>query len=115
MATATNYSLVFVGQSGRTYSVSGYTADTAGAINTFSTSGLAGASSLQYFRTPENMTLVDFSIKTGTTQVAGILTENGAIKNGCLLDYVTFVSTNANRPKLAIPFPAGTLVGANTI
>jgi len=115
MATAKNYTMVFVGASGRTYSISGYTADTAGSANTFNPSGAAGTGSLQYWRPPENVTLVDFSIPTGTTQTSGYMTDNGASKAGTLLDYVIHVSTNSNRPRLAIPFVAGTLVGAVTI
>ena len=115
MAAAQNYGLVFVGRSGRTYSVSGYTADTAGVINTFSTTASAGAASLTYFRPPEDVTLVDFAMTTGTTQTSMVLTESGAVRNGTLLMFVPHLSTNANRPKLAIPFAAGSLFGATTI
>jgi len=115
MATAKNYSMVFLGRSGRTYVISGYTADTAGYINTFNPSGAAASGGLQTWRCPEACSLVDFSIPTGTTQTSGIITENGAVKAGGLLDYVIHVSTNANRPRLNIPFDAGTLIGANTI
>jgi hypothetical protein len=115
MATAKNFSFVFVGQSGRTYSISGYTADTAAYNCTFNPSGAAGTGSLNYWRAPENCTLVDFSIPTGTTQTSGYLTIDGAVKSGAVLDYVIHVSTNSNRPKLAVPIPAGSLVGKVTI
>jgi len=115
MAAAKNFTMSFVGASGRTYQISGYTADTAGFNCTFNPSGAAGAGSLQYWRNPETVTLVDFSIPTGTTQVSGYMTENGANKAGTLLDYVIHVSTNPMRPRLNIPFAAGTLIGAATI
>jgi len=116
MATAKNYSMVFRGQSGRTYSVSGYTADTASYANTFSQGSSAAASGgLQYVQFRENVILEDFSIPTGTTQVSGYLTEAGVPRAGTILDYVIHVSTNSNRPKLNVPFAAGTLIGAVTI
>jgi len=115
MATAKNYTMSFMGASGRRYQISGYTADTAGSINTFNPSGAAASGGLQYWKCPERCSLVDFSIPTGTTQTSGVMTENGAIKAGAILDYVIHVSTNPLRPQLNIPFEAGTLIGANTI
>lgn len=117
MATATNYNLVFRGlKSGRTLSVSGYTADTAGAINTFGQgSALAGSGGLQYVQFPEDVVLEDFSIPTGTTQTHGFLTEAGVVRQGTLMSFVVHVSTNSNRPKLSVPFRAGALIGATTI
>jgi hypothetical protein len=115
MAAAQNYGLYFVGRSGRTYSISGYTADTASYMNTFSANGVAGAASLQYWRAPEDVTLVDFSMTTGTTQTTNVLLEDGATKNGGVLPFVPHLSTNSNRPKLTVPFRAGALIGAMTI
>ena len=115
MASATNYQLTFAGKSGRTYGINGYTADTAGALNTFSANTAAGAGSLNYWVPPEDVVLVDFSIPTGMTQTTQVLTENGAVKNGTLMNITSHLNTNSNRPKLAVPFKAGTLVGANTI
>lgn len=115
MAAAQNFQLVFQGASGRSYSISGYTADTAGAICQFSPSASAGAASGAFWRPPENVTLVDFSMTTGTTQVAMVMTDSGATRNGALLMFVPHLSTNSNRPKLNIPFAAGSLIGATTI
>ena len=115
MAAAKNYNLTFLGNSGRTYQISGYTADTAAYVNTFSPSANAVSGGTQYWRSPEAVRLVDFSIPTGTTQTSMILTENGAVKNGTLLGFASFLDTIANRPKLNIPFDAGSLIGANTI
>jgi hypothetical protein len=115
MATATNYQLTFIGKSGRTYGINGYTADTAGAINTFSANTAAVAGSLPYWVPPEDVVLVDFSIVTGMTQTTQVLTENGAVKNGTLMNITSHLNTNSNRPKLSVPFKAGTLIGANTI
>lgn len=115
MAAAQNYALVFVGRSGRTYTISGYTADTAGYTNRFSTSGAAGAATTEYWKPPEDVTLVDFSMTTGTTQTTMFLTESGAPKLGTVLMFVPHVSTNPSRPRLNIPFQAGSLFGATTV
>ena len=115
MAAAKNYMLYFVGASGRTYSVSGYTADTAAYTNRFSVSGTSGAATPEYVKLPEAVTLVDFSMQTGTTQTQMVMTESGAPRNGTVLGLVEHVSTNSNRPKLNIPFPAGAIIGMNTI
>ena len=115
MATATNYQLTFAGKSGRTYGINGYTADTAGVINTFSANTAAVAGSLPYWVPPEDVVLIDFSIVTGMTQTTQVLTENGAVKNGTLMNVTSHLNTNSNRPKLSVPFKAGTLIGANTI
>lgn len=114
MATATNYQLVLVGASGRTYSISGYTADTAGVVNTFSADSTAGSGSLNYWRAPENVVLVDFSIPTGTTQTSNVMTQDGVKRAGAFIGFVPHLNTNSNRPKLNIPFPAGSLIGAIT-
>lgn len=116
MATATNYALVFRGASGRTYTISGYTADSAGYANTLSAgTTLAASGGLQYWRCPENVVLEDFSIPTGTTQTHGYMTQDGVPVSGSIVSYVVHVSTNSNRPKLQVRFPAGALVGMNTI
>jgi len=115
MAAAKTYGLVFVGASGRTYSVSGYTADTAGYTNRFSVSGTAGAATPEYIKFPEAVTLVDFSMTTGTTQTEMVMTESGAPRNGTVLGIIPHVSTNSNRPKLNIPFAAGSMIGMQTI
>ena len=115
MATATNASCVFVGQSGRTYQINMYTADTASYINKWSPSGVAGTGSLDYWVAPENVTLIDFAIPTGTTQTTMVLTESGATKNGAVIGFVPHLTTNSNRPKIAIPFGKGALIGATTI
>lgn len=115
MAAAQSYALKFVGASGKTYSVSGYTADTATYTNRFSVSGAAGAATPEYIKLPEAASLVDFSMTTGTTQTAMIMTENGAPRNGTLLMFVPHLSTNSNRPTLNIPFAAGAMIGAQTI
>lgn len=115
MATPVNANLTFIGGSGKSYQINMYTADTAAYRCTFSANTLAGTGSADYWRPPETVTLVDFSITTGTTQTTGVFTQDGAVKNGTVVGYVGHVSTAATRPPLRITFPAGCLIGHNTI
>lgn len=116
MATATVGTMIFIGsKTGRTYSALLYTADTAAYINKYSVSGTPDGNALQYCKFPEPVVLVDFSIPTGMTQTNLVMTDNGTIRNGTLLNVVVHVSTNSNRPKLAIPFDANVNIGSNTL
>lgn len=115
MAAAKNAQMIFLGASGRTYPIDMYTADTAGFVNTFNPSGIAGTGSLQYWVPPENVTLIQFAIPTGTTQLAMYLTESGAVKNGSVLRFAGFLDSLASPIRLNIPFAKGALIGATTI
>ena len=115
MAVPVTATLSFVGAGGKGYQISMYTADTAAYINKLSAHTVAGAGSATYWRPPENVVLTDFSIKTGTTQLDMVMTVDGAVKNGTVLNFLCHVSTAPFRPPLRIAFPAGSLIGANTI
>lgn len=115
MATPTVGMLTFVGASGKTYSILTYTADTAAYINKMSAHTTAGATSSEYWRAPENVTLTDFSIPTGMTQTNMIMLQDGVVRNGTLVNIVTHVSTSPARPPLRVAFPHGSLIGMQTI
>lgn len=105
-------SLVAVGRSGRTYAVDLYIPDAAAGSVTFNPSGLAGTGSLTYWRVPEDITITDVSVITGMTAVGAIFLANGAVMNGGAIRYPVHLNTLNNRPRLAIPVAAGTLLGA---
>jgi len=115
MATATTGVATFIGTSGRVYNISTYTADTAGVVNTFNPMGVAVAGSPQYWRPPENVSLVDYSIATGTTQTTAYWTQDGATKAGSVTSYISCLNTLAKRQQFNLAFPAGSLVGLITI
>jgi len=115
MATATTGVLTFIGQSGRSYNISNYTADTASAQNTFNPNGVATSGSPQFWRPPENVTLIDFAIATGTTQTTAFLQQDGATKAGSVISYIACLNTSAQRQRLNLSFPAGCLVGMVTV
>lgn len=113
MVAAQTGTATFVGKSGRYYNIDVYLSDVAAAPATFNASGAAVAGSLQYFRAPEQVVLVDFSIITGLTATVALnWTQDGAIVSGTLIRMANQLNTNPLRPKLAIGFPAGALIGA---
>ena len=115
MATATTGVATFIGASGRTYSISTYTADTSGVINTLNPNTVATATSPQFWRPPENVILNDYAIATGTTQTTAYWTQDGATKAGSVTSYVACLNTSAQRQQLKLAFPAGCLIGLVTV
>jgi len=97
----------FVGQSGKTYAIDGYVSDANGArVNVDGGAG-AGTTSPTAWICPENVILKDFSMVTGTTDTEKIrLCVNGRPTQH-ILRYVPHLTTNSNRPTLAIGFKAG--------
>ena len=112
MAAAQNGTFIFVGRSGRTYPIDAYFSDVAAAKVTFNPTGLAVAGSDTYWRAPEPVTLIDAAIHTGMTETGCVMTEDGATRNGAVIKYVPFLDSVATRPRLNIPFAAGSLIGA---
>lgn len=98
---------VFIGKSGRTYTVDVYVPDATGTQLTFSVSGLALSTSPSYFTTPEEVTLVDFSIGAAPTAVGAILQAGDANINGATIRWANQLAANPNRMKLRIPISEG--------
>jgi len=115
MATATTSIATFQGVSGRLYNISFYTADTAGAVNTANPMGAATATSPQYWRPPEQVKLIDYTIATGTTQTTAYWTQDGATKAGSVTSYIACLNTLALRQKFNIDFAGGSLIGLITV
>jgi len=113
MAATPQYcAFVFIGASGKTYSVDGYVSDVNGARVTFDGGAGAGTTSPDFWIPPENVILTDFSMVTGTADTEKIrMTVNGR-PLGQILRYVPHLTTNSNRPKLTIGFKAGSQVSA---
>lgn len=115
-ATPKNGTLMFRGRSGRLYSVSVYVSDVANALITLSNTGTAGTASLNYWRAPENVVLEDYAQITGTADTTAlVLQQDGADINGAVLPYAIYLNSLNNRPKIAVPFPAGSLIGAKQV
>lgn len=112
VATPEYGQMIFVGQSGTTYGVDCYISDVNGALVRFDGGAGASTTSPTTWIAPENVTLKDFSITTGTADTEKIrLTVNNKPLPS-ILRYVQHVSTNANRPILNIGFKGGSQVSA---
>lgn len=112
-AAARNGTATFVGRSGNRYSIDIYISDVAAAAVTFNPSGAAGTGSLTFWKTPEQVTLVDVSLASGLTDTTNMtLTQDGGTVSGGVLRYANFLNTLAFRVPLAITFPAQVNVGA---
>lgn len=115
-ATPQRAALTFMGKSGRIYSIDSYISDVANASVTFDPNGSAGATSLQYWQPPEDVTLIDYAQVTGTADTTAlVLTQGGAIRAGTVLRYTVFLTTINTRPRLNIAFPANALIGAKQL
>ena len=113
VAAPQNGTLTFVGSSGRIYNIDEYSSDVVAALITLSPNGAAGTGSLTYWRCPEDVVLVDYSIVTGLTDTVGLtMQQDGATVPGSIIRVANHLNTNPFRPKLQIAFPAGALVGA---
>ena len=82
---------------------------------TFNPAGAAVAGSLPYWKTPEDVTVYDFSIATGTACVGCFFNDAGAVINGSVIRYANQLNTLAKRGTLAIKANAGALFGAVSI
>jgi hypothetical protein len=106
----------FVGRSGRAYTIDVYLSDVAAVACTFNANGAAAAGSLQYWRTPEDVVLRDFSIITGLTATVGMIwLRDGATIPGSIIRMANHLNTNPYRPTLNMLFKAGTLIGATQV
>lgn len=112
MAATPQYAgFVFVGGSGKTYVIDAYVSDVNAAMINWDGGGGAGSSSPTFWVAPENCTLVDYSMVTGTADTEKIrLTANGR-PTAHVLRYGVHLTSLNNRPKLKIGFTKGTQVG----
>ncbi len=110
--TPKNGTITFLGQSGQRYPVSVYVSDVIGAAVTFEkNSGLAGAASSTMIQLPEPCVMVDYSQTTGPTVATAMEPRISSDSKG-ILDFIAHVSTDANRPPLAIAVPGMAIVTA---
>jgi len=113
MAATPQYGqMIFVGQSGTTYAVDLYVSDVNSALVNWDGGGGAGTTSPTFWVAPENVTLRDYSMTTGTadTEKLRLVVNNKPL--GSVLRYVPHLSTNSNRPPLNIGFAKGAQISA---
>lgn len=104
MAATPQYgTMIFVGQSGRTYVKDLYLSDVAGAAVRFDSGAGAGAASSDFMTFPENVTLVDYAQVTGTADTTKLRLTVNNVPTGQVLRYTIHLTSLNNRPKLLIP------------
>ena len=111
-ATPQFCTFTFIGRSGKTYSVDGYISDVANAMIRFDGGAGAGATSPDFWKPPEDVTLKDVSVVTGTADTTKIrLTVNGRPLQH-ILRYTIFLTSLNSRPVLNIGFRQNSNVSA---
>jgi len=112
VATPQYASFIFVGASGKTYALDAYVSDVNAGLVNFDGGAGAGSASPTFWIAPENVTLRDYAMVTGTADTEKIrLTSNGRPTTHVLRYGVHLTSLN-NRPRLNIGFAGGTQIGA---
>ena len=102
---------VFIGKSGKTYTVDIQVPDAVASMVTWNPSGLAAATSTDYWKAPEDCILVDVSVAGAPTAVGASLTQSGAVYTGNTLRWANQSNALATRMKLKVPFSIGDQVG----
>lgn len=113
MVTPTYGTATFIGQaSGKKYSVDLYISDVVAAPTTWDSGTGATSTSLQFWKAPERVVLIDLSIATGPTVMTSLVpTADGGQIAGQRMRIANFLNTLAFRPALTLGFNAGTNVG----
>lgn len=101
---------VFLGKSGRIFSIDLYIPDAVATLLTFNAAGLAASTSPDTYRVPEDCVLVDVTTATAPTAVGGSLRVNSGVVNGGTFRWADRLNTLSNRAKFAVPIRAGDFV-----
>jgi len=102
--------IIFVGKSGRIYSVDLYIPDAVATLLTFNTAGLAASTSPNSYRVPEDCVLMDVTTATAPTAKGGALKVNSGVVNGGTFRWADRLNTLSTRAKFAVPIKAGDFV-----
>jgi len=113
MVTPTYGTAVFKGlQTSQTYSVDFYVSDVVGAPVQWDNGTGASATSGPFWKSPENVALIDLSIVTGPTVMVGLIpTSDGFPIGGQRFRIANFLNTLATRASVALGFARGKNIG----
>lgn len=113
MVTPTLGTSTFQGiNSKQTYAVDIYISDVVAAPTTWDSGSGASATSLTFWRAPEDVLLVDLSIATGPTVMTSLIpTANGGSIPLNRFRIANFLNTLAFRPAIKMGFKQGSNVG----
>lgn len=112
MVTATYGTAVLSGASGKRYNVDFYIADVVATAVKFDSGSGASATTLPFWKAPEDVMLTDLSIVTGPTVMTTLFpTADGAQISGFRFRIANYLNTLAFRPSIALGFRKGTNIG----
>lgn len=112
MVTPTYGTATFKGSSGKNYAVDFYISDVVAAPATWDSGNGATSTSLEFWKAPEPVVLLDISIATGPTVMFTLVpTADGGLIPGARFRIANFLNTLAFRPQLNLGFKQGTNVG----
>ena len=112
MATPQYGGMLFVGASGKTYSVDLYVSDVNNALINWDGGAGAGSGSPDFWEAPENVILKDYQQVAGTADTEKIRLIAGARPTNHILRYGVHLTSLNQRPSLAIGFTKGTKIRA---
>ena len=96
-------SFTFVGvKTGKTYTKEIYVSDVNAALIQWDLGAGAGASSGNFWKTPEPVILIDFAMVTGTADTEKIRLNFNGVHSGHILRYDTHLTSLATRERLNI-------------
>lgn len=107
MATAEPGTLLFMTLSGKTIPIDIYVSDVDAAMVNLDGGAGASATSPTTYIIPAHGSIVDFSIVTGNTVTTKLAVMRDNVDTGAKLRSSIHLTTIAARPKLNIPFQAG--------
>lgn len=99
--------IVYVGQSGRRYSVSGYASDAANVLVKFDESKAAVAGSPDFYTTKENGVLTDICLTSDVATPTHLLILRNGTPMGDCVDCSAQLASVVYRPSPAVPYAAG--------
>lgn len=99
--------VVFIGRSGRRYSVSGYASDSSAVLIKFDEAKAAVAGSPDYYTTKEDGVLSDVCFTTDLATPTHVMVMRDGTPTGDILDVTAQLASVVYRPSPAVPYPAG--------
>lgn len=101
--------------SGMKYAKDVYVSDVATALINWDSGAGASATSRNFWRAPEPIEMLDFSMIAGTADTTKIQVTRNGVNTGDTLRYAVNLSSLSSRPRLKILFASGDEVGATQL
>ena len=97
-------------KSGKSYTIDLYVPDATATYLTFNGNGLAGTTTPDNYRVPEDVVIEDISVAVAPTAVGATLIVNSAKINGAAIRWGNQLASLNNRTKLALGLRQGDII-----